>query len=58
MSDQSAITAARTPSRTRLRERPEPGPATVLIEANDRLQQVRSLLITAVAPDADTRQQR
>ncbi len=33
-----------------LREATGPGTATVLIEANDRLQQIRSLLAAAVSP--------
>lgn len=45
-----------TRTRTVLREATGPGPATVLVEANDRLQEVRSLLATVLTPGTpDTR---
>ncbi|MGA8114241.1 MAG: hypothetical protein WCA46_11310 [Actinocatenispora sp.] len=38
---------------TVLREETVRGPATVLVEANDRLQEIRSLLAVAVKPGSE-----
>lgn len=37
-------------ARTVLREDPGPGPANVLVEANDRLERIRSLLAGVLSP--------
>ena len=52
MRDEStrAQPAAEAPVRTVLREATGRGPAAVLVEANDRLQNVRNLLAAALSP--------
>lgn len=53
MAGESSGRVGTSQARTVLRENPGRGPAKVLVEANDRLQRIRSLLAGALPP-ADT----